>query len=232
MSKAVFQHDELINEMLTREHWDISNIAYCLLGVHLVKNRIFWMDTGEEIPMEDPHRGMEINPSWEEVVLRAQFINEKFKSKVHQCLKISDTHYPSSYCIQWALDNGIEPPWLNTAIEKGYIPPETHNIEPNPSPNFVRNWGVNAEANPSNEFYLELKSYLDKLSKKGAPKPTPAALRAELKKNPHLIPLLIEVDRYKGIHYFADSSRIEKKIIQPRAWESLIYRYISKLADS
>ena len=232
MSKAVFQQDELINEMLTREHWDISNIAYCLLGVHLVGNRIFWMNTGEEIPYEDPHRGMEINPSWDKVVLQAQFINEKFKSKEHQCLKISDTHYPSSYCLQWALDNGIEPPWLNTAIAKGYISPETHNIGAKLAPNIARNWAVNAAANPSNEFYIELKNYLRKLSRIGAPKPTPAVLRTELKKNPHLIPLFIKVDRYKAIHYFVDSSRIETKIIQPRAWESLIYRYVSKLADS
>ena len=90
-------------------------------------------------------------------------------------------------------------------------------------------WEVNENSQPSKEFYAELKKHLRKKCAEGASRPTPASLRNTLKAESGLIPLFIEVDRYNDIHYYIDSAKIEKSKIQPRAWETLINRYVVKL---
>lgn len=94
---------------------------------------------------------------------------------------------------------------------------------------FKQTWTVNTESDTRNEFYAELKKYLRKQSKAGEPRPTPAKLRKTLAQNPKLVPLFIEVDKYKDIHFYLDSSMIEQGKVAPDAWETLIGRYVVKL---
>lgn len=98
-----------------------------------------------------------------------------------------------------------------------------------PLPRVKQTWTVNTESDTRIEFYAELKRYLRKQSIAGEPRPTPAALRKTLARNPKLVPLFIEVDRRNNIHYYLDASMIERDKVMPDAWQSLIGRYVVKL---
>lgn len=99
----------------------------------------------------------------------------------------------------------------------------------NPQPRVKQTWTVNTETETKNEFFAELKKYLRKQSLAGEPRPTPAALRERLSQNPESVPLFIEVDKYRQIHFYLDYSRIEQGLSKPRAWETLIGRYVVEL---
>lgn len=98
-----------------------------------------------------------------------------------------------------------------------------------PLPRVKQTWTVNTESETTNEFYAELKKYLRKQSIAGEPRPTPAALRKRLSQNPKSVPLFIEVDKYQCVHFYLDYSRIEQGSSKPRAWETLIGRYVVEL---
>ena len=98
-----------------------------------------------------------------------------------------------------------------------------------PLPRAEQTWMVNTESETRNEFYAELKKYLRKQSLAGVPRPTPAALRKKLSQNPNSVPLFIEVDKHKEVHFYLDHSKIERGSLIPKSWETLIGRYVVKL---
>ena len=98
-----------------------------------------------------------------------------------------------------------------------------------PLPRVKQTWTVNTESDTRNEFYAELKKYLRKQSIAGEPRPTPAALRKTLARNPKLVPLFIEVDKHKEVHFYLDHSKIERGSLIPKSWETLIGRYVVRL---
>ena len=124
MAQTAFNENRLLENWLLRDYWEPENACWVLLDAIRIEHTLYRLRSGKKVSAHMPLDIHSINTAYVKLQNSHKDLLGRWMASKHDYSFSDSFLWERDYCIKWGLSKGVDLPWLEWAIEKGYLPAE------------------------------------------------------------------------------------------------------------